>query len=193
MLEFYEAYADYEDMMEILEELVSGIVQDICGSLKVERFGTTFDFTPPWQRSGYVDLVREHAGIDLEEADDSELRARLREQVEDEDEVADWPRTKLIDEMFKHFVEASLIQPTIVQDHPIEISPLAKPKRGNPRLTERFEMLVNGHELANAFSELNDPGDQRRRFEAQAAAREAGDEEAHQIDEDFVRALEYGH
>ncbi len=192
MLEFYQAYADYEDMMEILEELVSGIVQDICGSLKVERFGTTFDFTPPWQRSGYVDLVREHAGIDLEEADDSELRARLREQVEDADEVADWPRTKLIDEMFKHFVEASLIQPTIVQDHPIEISPLAKPKRGNPRLTERFEMLINGHELANAFSELNDPDDQRRRFEAQAAAREAGDEEAHQIDEDFIRALEYG-
>lgn len=192
MLEFYQAYADYTDMMEILEELVSGIVRDICGSLQVERFGTTFDFTRPWQRSGYVDLVREHSGIDLEQADDSELRARLREHVEDEDEVADWPRTKLIDEMFKHFVEPSLIQPTIVQDHPIEISPLAKPKRGNPRLTERFEMLMNGHELANAFSELNDPDDQRRRFEAQAAAREAGDEEAHQIDEDFIRALEYG-
>ena len=192
MLEFYQAYADYNDMMEILEELVSGIVKEICGSLRVDRFGTTFDFTPPWQRGGYVDLVREHSGVDLEEADDSDLRAQLREHVEDEEEVADWPRTKLIDEMFKHFVEPSLIQPTIVQDHPIEISPLAKPKRGNPRLTERFEMLVNGHELANAFSELNDPDDQRRRFEAQAAAREAGDEEAHQIDEDFVRALEYG-
>ncbi len=192
MLEFYQAYADYNDMMEILEELVSGIVKEICGSLRVDRFGTTFDFTRPWQRSSFVDLVREQSGVDLEEADDADLRARLRDHVEDEEDVADWPRTKLIDEMFKHFVEPSLIQPTIVQDHPIEISPLAKPKRGNPRLTERFEMLVNGHELANAFSELNDPDDQRRRFEAQAAAREAGDEEAHQIDEDFVRALEYG-
>ncbi len=192
MLEFYQAYADYTDMMEILEELVSGIVQEVCGSLRIERFGRTFDFTRPWQRSGYVDLVRKQSGVDLEKADDTELRTRLQGHVEDQDELAGWPRTKLIDEMFKHFVEPGLIQPTIVQDHPIEISPLAKPKRGNPRLTERFEMLVNGHELANAFSELNDPDDQRRRFEDQAMAREAGDEEAHQIDEDFLRALEYG-
>jgi lysyl-tRNA synthetase class 2 len=190
MLEFYQAYADYNDMMDVLEELVSGIVEQVCNSLRVERFGTVFDFTRPWRRVGYVDLVRQHSGIDLETAEDGTLRERLK--AHGEDEADGWPRTKLIDEMFKTFVEPQLIQPTIVQDHPIEISPLAKPKRGNPRLTERFEMLVNAHELANAFSELNDPDDQRRRFDGQARARAAGDAEAHQIDDDFVRALEYG-
>ena len=190
MLEFYQAYADYNDMMDVLEELVSGIVEQVCGSLRIERFGKTFDFTRPWRRAGFVDLVRQHSGVDLATAEDGELRKRLRDRGEEA--VDEWPRTKLIDEMFKTFVEPSLVQPTIVQDHPIEISPLAKPKRGNPRLAERFELLVNGHELANAFSELNDPDDQRRRFEEQAAAREAGDDEAHQIDEDFIRALEYG-
>ena len=190
MLEFYQAYADYNDMMDVLEELISGIVEQVCGSLRIERFGKTFDFTRPWRRAGFVDLVRQHSGVDLATAEDGELRKRLRDRGEEA--VDEWPRTKLIDEMFKTFVEPSLVQPTIVQDHPIEISPLAKPKRGNPRLAERFELLVNGHELANAFSELNDPDDQRRRFEEQAAAREAGDDEAHQIDEDFIRALEYG-
>ena len=190
MLEFYQAYADYNDMMDVLEELISGIVEQVCGSLRIERFGKTFDFTRPWRRTGFVDLVRQHSGVDLATAEDGELRQRLRDRGEEA--VDEWPRTKLIDEMFKTFVEPSLVQPTIVQDHPIEISPLAKPKRGNPRLAERFELLVNGHELANAFSELNDPDDQRRRFEEQAAAREAGDDEAHQIDEDFIRALEYG-
>ncbi len=190
MLEFYQAYADYNDMMDVLEELVSGIVERVCGSLRIERFGKTFDFTRPWRRVGFVDLLRQHSEVDLGTAKDGELRRRLRDRGEEA--VDEWPRTKLIDEMFKTFVEPSLVQPTIVQDHPIEISPLAKPKRGNPRLAERFELLVNGHELANAFSELNDPDDQRRRFEEQAAAGEAGDEEAHQIDEDFIRALEYG-
>ena len=190
MLEFYQAYADYNDMMDVLEELISGIVEQVCGSLRIERFGKTFDFTRPWRRAGFVELVRQHSGVDLATAEDGELRQRLRDRGEEA--VDEWPRTKLIDEMFKTFVEPSLVQPTIVQDHPIEISPLAKPKRGNPRLAERFELLVNGHELANAFSELNDPDDQRRRFEEQAAAREAGDDEAHQIDEDFIRALEYG-
>ena len=190
MLEFYQAYADYNDMMDVLEELVSGIVEQVCGSLRIERFGKVFDFKLPWRRAGFVDLVRQHSGVDLATAEDGELRQRLRDRGEEA--VDEWPRTKLIDEMFKTFVEPSLVQPTIVQDHPIEISPLAKPKRGNPRLAERFELLVNGHELANAFSELNDPDDQRRRFEEQAAAREAGDDEAHQIDEDFIRALEYG-
>ena len=190
MLEFYQAYADYNDMMDVLEELVSGIVEEVCGSLRIERFGETFDFTRPWRRVGFVDLLRQHSEVDLGTAKDGELRKRLRDRGEEA--VDEWPRTKLIDEMFKTFVEPSLVQPTIVQDHPIELSPLAKPKRGNPRLAERFELLVNGHELANAFSELNDPDDQRRRFEEQAAAREAGDEAAHQIDEDFIRALEYG-
>jgi lysyl-tRNA synthetase class 2 len=105
---------------------------------------------------------------------------------------ATWPRTKLIDEVFKETVEPRLEQPTFVIDYPIEISPLAKPKRDDPALTERFELFVHGHEWANAFSELNDPDDQRRRFEAQLKAREAGDDEAQQLDEDYIRALEYG-
>ena len=148
MLEFYQAYADYKDMMDVLEELVSGIVEQVCGSLRIERFGRTFDFKRPWRRAGFVDLVRQHSGVDLATAEDGELRKRLRDRGEEA--VDEWPRTKLIDAMFKTFVEPSLVQPTIVQDHPIEISPLAKPKRGNPRLAERFELLVNGHEIGSA-------------------------------------------
>ncbi|MCZ6917166.1 MAG: lysine--tRNA ligase [Gemmatimonadetes bacterium] len=191
MLEFYQAYADYTDMMTVLEELVSGIVQEVCGSLQIERFGTTLDFSTPWRRAEFVELVRKHAGLDLETADDATLRNCLRSQGDDDD-IDAMPRTKLIDEVFKVHVEPTLVQPTIVQDYPIEISPLAKRKRGNPRLTERFEFFVNGRELANAFSELNDPDDQRSRFESQVAAREAGDDAAHAIDEDYIRALEYG-
>ena len=191
MLEFYQAYADYTDMMTVLEELVSGIVQEVCGTLQVERQGTALDFATPWRRAGFVELVQQHAGVDLETADDDALRQTLRAHGDD-DEIDAMPRTKLIDEVFKVYAEPTLVQPTIVQDYPIEISPLAKRKRGNPRLTERFEFFVQGRELANAFSELNDPDDQRSRFASQAEAREAGDDEAHAIDEDYVRALEYG-
>jgi lysyl-tRNA synthetase class 2 len=126
----------------------------------------------------------------LKTAEDAVLRATLANRdIENLDGI---PRTKLIDELFKHFVEPQLVQPTFVLDYPIEISPLAKPKRGDPTLAERFELFIQGRELANAFSELNDPDDQLARFQAQSAARTAGDEEAHQIDEDYVRALEYG-
>jgi len=190
MLEFYEAYADYTDMMTRLEDLVSGIATSVYGGTVLERFGRTFDFTPPWPRVAYRDLVREHAGVDVLVDDDDTLRAVLR--TRDAEEVDLMPRTKLVDEVFKVFVEPHLIQPTIVMDYPIEISPLAKPHRDQPGLTERFEWFVNGNELANAFSELNDPDDQRRRFDAQVTAREAGDDEAHQLDEDYLRALEYG-
>jgi lysyl-tRNA synthetase class 2 len=135
-------------------------------------------------------LIREHTGLDLLSADDGMLRALL--EAEGEDELDGVPRTKLIDEVFKTFVEPHLVQPTFVIDYPIEISPLAKPKRGNPALAERFELFVDGTEIANAFSELNDPDDQRARFEQQVAARDAGDEEAHTLDSDYIRALEYG-
>jgi lysyl-tRNA synthetase class 2 len=189
MLEYYQAYADYEDMMRLLEDLLSGLVRHIAGTTKLERFGQVIDLTPPWARKSYVALVQEHAGVDILSAPDDRLRALLHGEEEELDEMA---RTKLIDEIFSEYVEPHLIQPTIVQDYPIEISPLAKPKRGNPKLTERFELYVDGAELANAFSELNDPDDQRRRFEGQLAARDAGDDEAHVLDEDYVRALEYG-
>lgn len=190
MLEFYEAYADYTDMMVLLEEMLSSLVQDIEGSNLLPRFGKTFDFTPPWPQKTYVGLIQEHTGLDLLSADDGMLRGLL--EAEGEEALDGVPRTKLMDEVFKAFVEPHLVQPTFVIDYPIEISPLAKPKRGNPVLTERFELFVDGTEIANAFSELNDPDDQRARFEQQVAARDAGDEEAHTLDSDYIRALEYG-
>jgi lysyl-tRNA synthetase class 2 len=190
MLELYQAYADYHDMMDLTEALVHELVTNLCGSSTIERFGKTFTFGRPWPRRGYVDLVGEHSGVDLRRASDQELRKALAAHgVAD---TAAMPRTKLLDEMFKQFVEHRLEQPTFVVDFPIELSPLAKPKRGDAGLAERFELFVHGSELANAFSELNDPDDQRQRFEAQVAARAAGDGEAQPMDEDYVRALEYG-
>jgi len=190
MLELYQAYADYTDMMALTEELVHGTVRAVCGASAIERFGTTLDFAPPWPRRPYGELVRDHAGIDLTTAGDEALRATLRGR--DGVEADDLPRTRLVDEVFREFVEPTLQDPIMVVDFPIEVSPLAKPKRGDPTLAERFELFVLGRELANAFSELNDPDDQRRRFEAQAAVRAAGDDEAQPLDEDFLRALEYG-
>jgi len=197
MLEFYQAYIDYTDVMGILEAMLSGLMTELYGGPAIERFGQTFDFTPPWPRRPYRELVATHAELDLARASDTELRERLaggRVLAGDGTPVdlGALPRTKLIDEVFKQFVEPTLEQPTFVVDYPIEISPLAKPKRGDPTLAERFELYVQGREWANAFSELNDPDEQRARFEAQAQARAAGDREAHQLDQDYVRALEYG-
>jgi lysyl-tRNA synthetase class 2 len=190
MLEFYQAYADYGDIMGLVEQMLHGLVVDLFGTATIERFGAALDFTPPWPRQSYLDLVREHAGVDLRTAEDAVLRATLANR--DIDALDGMPRTKLVDELFTHFVEPRLVVPTFVVDYPIELSPLAKPKRGDPALAERFELYIHGRELANAFSELNDPDDQRRRFEAQTRARAAGDQEAHQVDDDYVRALEYG-
>jgi len=201
MLEFYQAYIDYTDVMGIIESMLSGLVTELYGGPAIERFGKTFEFTPPWPRLAYRALVKEHAGVDLSSATDDELRKlvtagwltrKLEGDVAELGTPQALPRTKLIDEVFKHFVEPTLEQPTFVVDYPVEISPLAKPKRGDPTLAERFELYVQGRELANAFSELNDPDDQRARFEAQVRARAAGDQEAHQLDQDYVRALEYG-
>jgi lysyl-tRNA synthetase class 2 len=189
MLEFYQAYADYEDIMALNEEMVEGLVREICGGTGITRFGTALDFRRPWRRASYLGLVREHAGLDLRRADDGTLRAAVAARGVDGSAM---PRPKLVDEVFKHYVEPTLVAPTFVVDFPIELSPLAKPKRGDPALAERFEFFVLGRELANAFSELNDPDDQRRRLEAQVAARAAGDDEAQVMDEDYVRALEYG-
>jgi lysyl-tRNA synthetase class 2 len=189
MLELYQAYADYEDIMILTEEMIEGVVRDLYGEPGITRFGTALDFHRPWPRAPYLDLVRTHAGLDLRQADDRALRAAVAARGGD---PAGMPRPKLVDEVFKHYVEPTLQAPTLVVDFPIELSPLAKPKRGDPALAERFELFVLGRELANAFSELNDPDDQRRRFEAQAAARAAGDDEAQVMDEDYVRALEYG-
>jgi lysyl-tRNA synthetase class 2 len=190
MLECYRAYLDYRDVMDMTEEMVCEIVQAVGGSTVVESFGVRFDFGRPWPRKPYVALIREHAGVEVGTATVDEFRALLRSRgVEGTDEMG---YMKAVDEVFSAFVEPHLVQPTFVIDYPIELSPLAKVKRGDDRLAERFELYINGQEIANAFSELNDPEDQRARFEAQARARAAGDEEAHLIDEDYIRALEYG-
>jgi lysyl-tRNA synthetase class 2 len=189
MLELYAAYADYGDMMALTEEMVEGCIRELCGSTSINRFGVELHFARPWPRVAYRELVQRHAGLDLTVADDEALRAAVRARGTD---PAGMSRAKLTDEVFKEYVEPRLTQPTFVLDFPIELSPLAKPKRGDSSLAERFEFFVLGRELANAFSELNDPDDQRGRLEAQAAARAAGDDEAQVMDEDYVQALEYG-
>jgi lysyl-tRNA synthetase class 2 len=190
MAEWYEAYADYHDMLELTEEMVATLVLDLFGTPTLERHGATVSFARAFARADFFTLMREHAGVDLTRAGDGELRAALkRRNVADADTL---PSAKLVDEVFKVYVEPTLVQPTFVLDYPIALSPLAKPKRDDPTRVERWELFVQGRELANAFSELNDPEEQRRRFEEQGRFRAAGDPEAHQLDEDFIRALEYG-
>jgi lysyl-tRNA synthetase class 2 len=192
MLECYQAYGDYTEMMELTESLVAGVMQECLGTLQVTRQGQTLDFTPPWPRITFLDAMARWARLDLKTASESELRARLVGAGLDRDAAAVLSGGKLFDEVFKTFVEPNLVQPTFLVDYPKPLSPLAKEHRDDPWLTERFEMFVLGRELANAFSELNDPDDQRRRFEDQGRQRAAGDDEAQQHDADYIRALEYG-
>jgi len=191
MLEFYQAFADYEDIMRLTEEMFAEIVKEVTGGSHVLPFeGQELDFTPPFRRLSFLGSIAERAGFDPAAASDEELRARLRQlNVPDVEKMG---RPKMLDELFKEYVEQHIVQPVFIIDHPRELSPLAKPKRGDPTLVERFELVAMGRELANAFSELNDPIDQRERFEAQAELRAEGDEEAQSYDEDYVRALEYG-
>jgi len=189
MLEFYEAFADYEDMMRLVEAMVSAVVRETTGGDRLETYGRVLDFRPPFARIGYLDALREQ-GVDAAVLDDEGLgRAGAAAGVE---AVATLSRPKLLDELFRLLVEPHLDGPVFVTDYPKELSPLAKPKRGDPTLVERFELFVAGREIANAFSELNDPFDQRERFEAQVRLAQAGDEEAQMLDEDYLRALEYG-
>ncbi|HEX8432348.1 MAG TPA: lysine--tRNA ligase [Longimicrobium sp.] len=192
MLEFYAAYLDYEGVMELTEEMLGYVVGSVCGGGPV-RFGEhEISFAPPFRRLTMLDALREIGGVDSESLSDEEMAERVRAVGVAPAEVAKLGRGKLIDELFGALVEPKLIQPTFITDYPREMSPLAKLKRGNPELTERFELIVAGKELCNAYSELNDPIDQRERFESQARLRAAGDDEAQPIDEDFIRALEYG-
>jgi lysyl-tRNA synthetase, class II len=188
MLEFYQAYADYSGMMELVEQLLERTADAVRTvpelATKVPRFH------PPFKRVQWIPSLNEAAGVDVTSLDDAQLGALAsRVGVEKQESLS---RPKLLDEMFQALVESQLVQPTFVVDYPVELSPLAKPKRGNPTLTERFELFANGKEMANAFSELNDPLDQRRRFEAQAKLKAEGDEEAVEVDEDYLRAMEYG-
>ena len=192
MLEWYEAYADYRDMLEMVQQLVSGMVLECLGGYQHERRGNRLNFAPPYAQVSFVDGVRNVSGLDVLTAPEVELQRYLMSQGEAPEAARAMSGGRLLDEVFKHSLEPTLIQPTFVLDYPKALSPLAKPHRKDARLTERFELFVNGTELANAFSELNDPDDQRARFEDQGRQREAGDEEAQQMDLDYVRALEYG-
>jgi lysyl-tRNA synthetase, class II len=193
MLELYEAYADYNDMMSLAEALVGELVREVSGGESVlQRDGVALDFTAPFARVSFVDGIRNASGLDVLTATEAEMRARLRKSGLPQDEVDSFTGAKLLDEMFTAFLEPDLVQPTFVVDYPKAISPLAKEHRGEARLTERFELFVQGRELANAFSELNDPDDQRARFEEQVRQRAAGNDEAQPFDADYIRALEYG-
>jgi lysyl-tRNA synthetase class 2 len=190
MLEFYAAYLDYHGVMGLTEGLLNFVVEEVCGDSSIDYQGATIDFAAPFRRLTMYDALEQIGGIDVRGLDDDELRDRLRKLgVPDADSYG---RGKLIDELFGELVEPRLIQPTFITDYPREMSPLAKPKRGDPSLTERFELIVAGKEVVNAYSELNDPFDQRERLETQAGLLAGGDTEAHVLDEDFIRALEYG-
>jgi lysyl-tRNA synthetase class 2 len=190
MLELYVAYKDYEWMMDFVEKMVVELCNKVFGTTQFVIEGKEINFNPPWKRVSMVDELLEVTGVDVLKASYDELVKSLKERgVEPKGGES---KGKLIDELFEVTIQPSLIQPTFVIDYPLELSPLAKKHRSKEGLVERFEGFVLGREICNAFSELNDPIDQRKRFEEQSKMREEGDEEAHQIDEDFVRALEYG-
>jgi lysyl-tRNA synthetase class 2 len=190
MLELYVAYKDYVWMMNLVEELISTVAKEVLNTLTVNVHGNEINLSPPWKRITMFDVIKEFTGKDLRGKSLEELKG-IAKELHVELEMGAGVGT-IIDGIFSELVEPKLIQPTFITDYPEEMSPLAKKHRSEPGLVERFEVIVNGHELCNAFSELNDPLDQRRRFEEQMKLRAGGNLEAQVLDEDFLRALEYG-
>ena len=191
MIELYQAYADYNDMMTLTENMVAYVAQEVLGTTKIKYGEHEIDLTPPWDRKTMLGSIKDATGIDFLEVYTAPEARKLAESIGVyTEENANWGQ--VVERVFEDKIEPSLIQPCHIIDYPREISPLAKVHRDNERLTERFETRVNGWEIANAFSELSDPIDQRSRFEAQAQAKAQGDEEAMEIDEDYINALEYG-
>jgi len=190
-IELYEAYTDYKGMMELTEQMISAVAQEVLGTTKIQYQGEEIDLTPPWTKMTMIEAIKKYTNVDFEEyKTDEEARAAaksLKVNVEDKH-----TRGEIINLVFEECVEEHLVQPTFIMDYPVEVSPLAKRKPENPALTERFELFITRREMANAFSELNDPIDQKERFIKQVEARAAGDEEANMMDEDFINALEYG-
>ncbi|WP_090447030.1 lysine--tRNA ligase [Natronincola peptidivorans] len=190
-IELYEAYADYNDMMEITENVVAYVAEKALGTTKIQYQGKDIDLTPPWKRLSMVDACKQYAGIDFNEMKTDEEAKEAAKKLGIE-VTAEMKKGHIISEVFEEYAEKHLIQPTFITGHPVEVSPLAKRNPDNPEITNRFEAFINTWEIANAFSELNDPIDQRERFVEQLAQKEAGDEEAHPLDEDFLNALEVG-
>ncbi|HEU4341035.1 MAG TPA: lysine--tRNA ligase [Candidatus Binatia bacterium] len=191
MLEFYQAYATYEDLMKLTEELFVRIAEEIVGSLEVRYGGHTIDLSAPWPRVGLKDAIAAHGGADRRELESLEgLQSFARSTGLQVDLSA--PYGPLLVDVFEQVAESKLIQPTFITSYPLEVSPLARKNDHNPAMVDRFELYIGGRELANAFSELNDPADQRQRFLAQLEARKAGDDTANPVDDDYLRALEYG-
>ena len=191
MMELYQAYTDYKGMMELTENMVSSVAKEVLGTTKVEYQGEIIDLTPPWNRLTMIDAVKQYAGVDFNDIKSNEQAVEVARsknlQVEDTT-----TRGEILNLMFEEFVEEHLIQPTFIIDYPVEVSPLTKRKPDAPELTERFELFITGREMANAYSELNDPIDQKERFLDQVRKREAGDDEANMMDDDYITALEYG-
>jgi lysyl-tRNA synthetase class 2 len=191
MIELYEAYADYQDIMELTENLVAHVAQEVLGTTTVQYGEYEIDLKPRWKRLHMVDAIKEYTGVDFWSVTSTEEAKRLaKENGIAYKETMEYGH--IVNEFFEQKVEEKLIQPTFIFGHPVEISPLAKKNPDDPRFTDRFELFIVAREHANAFTELNDPIDQRERFEAQLVEREQGNDEAHEMDEDFVEALEYG-
>ncbi|MFE6798289.1 lysine--tRNA ligase [Paenibacillus chitinolyticus] len=191
MIELYEAYADYKDIMALTENMVAHIAQEVLGTTTVQYQGHEVNLAPSWKRISMVDAIKEVVGVDFSVHMSNEEAQRLAK----EHKVPVEPHMTfghIVNQFFETFVEETLIQPTFIYGHPLEISPLAKKNPEDPRFTDRFELFIVAREHANAFTELNDPIDQRQRFEAQLLEREHGNDEAHEMDDDFIRALEYG-
>ncbi|MCL2740412.1 MAG: lysine--tRNA ligase, partial [Oscillospiraceae bacterium] len=191
-VEVYQAYADYNDMMDLTEELVIFINDKVNGTPKIMYGEQEIDLSPGWRRLSMIDAVKEYTGVDFNEIkSDNEAIAATKKILPTVDcKLLTWGEA--LNEIFEEKVEPHLIQPTFIYDYPTEVSPLTKMKKADPRLTERFELFITAREFANAYSELNDPLDQKERFLAQEKLRESGDEEANMMDDDFLLALEYG-
>ncbi len=190
-IELYEAYVDYQEMMRITEGIFEYVAQKVLGTTKINYQGTEIELKAPWRRITMEEAIKEYAGVDFEKIESDE-KAREIAKAKGLEVQESWTRGKVISEMFEEFCESNLVQPTFVIGHPVEVSPLAKRNPEDPRITQRFEAFINTWELANAFSELNDPIDQRERFEQQVREKELGDDEAHPMDYDFINAIEVG-
>ena len=191
LMELYQAYTDYEGMMELTESMFRYLAEKVCGSAKISYNGIEIDLSKPFERLTMNDAIKKYAGIDFDEVADDEAAKKLADEHHIEYEERH-KKGDIINLFFEEYCEKELIQPTFIMDHPIEISPLTKKKPSDPNKVERFELFINTWEMCNAYSELNDPIDQRERFKAQDALADAGDEEANHTDEDFLNALEIG-